>query len=198
MVQRLRAVYRRRLQLGSSVALVNGTASVTTSSISAGTHSVYAIFESSNSQIFANSTAPTQSLIVSQAPLTVTADNQTKVYGTPNPAPTFTCSGFVNGDTVTSLPVQPSVTTTATNTSPIGPYPIIPYGPTSDGNYSVTYVNGTLTITQAVLTITANNQTMIHGRVPHADRFVQRVHQRRLDQQRDPIGPHALHSGCGQ
>src|SRR5207244_6902947 len=57
-------------------------------------------------------------LIVTKAPLTITADNKTKVYGAALPALTVTYSGLVNGDTpatFSSAPnTAPALSTTAT------------------------------------------------------------------------------------
>ncbi|MFH7018315.1 MBG domain-containing protein [Flavobacterium sp. FlaQc-47] len=101
-------------------------------------------------------------LTITAAVLTVTADNQTKTYGSANPALTASYSGFVNGDTSASLTTLPILSTTADSTSPIGTYPITASGVTSD-NYTFAYVDGNLTITAAVLTITADNQTKTYG-----------------------------------
>jgi hypothetical protein len=94
--------------------------------------------------------------------LTVTANNQTKVYGAANPALTVSYSGFVNGDTVTSLTTAPSVTTTATTASAVGTYPITASGAVS-ANYTISYVSGTLTVTPAALTVTADPKTRGYG-----------------------------------
>jgi hypothetical protein len=85
-------------------------------------------------------------LTVSKAPLTITADNKSKTRGTANPAFTASYSGFVNGDTVTSLDTAVAFSTTATTSSPVGSYPITPKS-AKDANYTVTFINGTLTIT---------------------------------------------------
>ena len=95
--------------------------------------------------------------------LTIASDNKSKVYGAPMPSLTATGTGFLNGDTLGSLPVQPTLSTTATATSDVGTYPIIVSGPAVDGNYAVTYTNGKLTITPATLTFVANGQTMVYG-----------------------------------
>ncbi len=60
---------------------------------------------------------------VAPAPLTITADSQYMPIGGPMPALTFTCSGLVNGDTSASLTTQPTVSTTATATSPVARTP---------------------------------------------------------------------------
>ncbi len=103
-------------------------------------------------------------MTVTQAPLTITANNQTKVYGAALPALTATYTGFVNGDTSTSLTTQPTLASTATASSHVSgnPYSITASGAV-DADYSITYVPGTLTVTTASLTITANNQTKVYG-----------------------------------
>jgi hypothetical protein len=101
-------------------------------------------------------------LTVGKATLTVTADNKTMPLGGPLPALTFTYSGFVNGDNPSSLTTQPTATTTATAASPAGGYPITPHGGSSP-NYTFSYVNGTLAVAQAVLTITANPAGSVYG-----------------------------------
>jgi hypothetical protein len=100
-------------------------------------------------------------LTVTPAPLTITADNKTKVYGQPNPALTASYSGFVNGDT-SAVVSGLTLSTTATTGSGIGNYPITPSGATAT-NYTISYVSGSLTVTRAPLTITADNQSKVYG-----------------------------------
>ena len=76
----------------------------------------------------------------------ITADSKSKVVNTANPPLTFTAVGFVNGDTVSSLSTQPTLTTTATMNSLVGTYPITASG-AIDANYAISYVAGTLTVT---------------------------------------------------
>ena len=101
-------------------------------------------------------------LTIGQAPLTITADNQTLVYGATIPVLTASYSGFVNGDNTASLTTPPTITSTGTSTSPAGTYAITASGAV-DPNYAITYVAGTLSIGKAPLTITANDQTTIYG-----------------------------------
>src|SRR5208337_2782586 len=75
---------------------------------------------------------------------------QTKVYGAALPTLTASYSGFVNGDTSASLTTQPTLTTPATTGTHVG-------------SYTITFKNGTLTITPAPLTITANNDSKAYG-----------------------------------
>ena len=99
---------------------------------------------------------------VTKATLTVTANNQTKVYGTPNPALTVSYSGFVAGDNTGSLATQPTASTTALTSSPVGTYPITVSGGVS-ANYNFVYVAGTLTVTKATLTVTADDKSKVYG-----------------------------------
>jgi hypothetical protein len=101
-------------------------------------------------------------MTVGKAPLTITADNKSMPLGGPLPTLTITYTGFVNGDTASNLTSQPTATTTATATSAAGAYPITPAGAASP-NYTFTYVNGTLTVAKAILTITANPASSIYG-----------------------------------
>jgi 6-phosphogluconolactonase (cycloisomerase 2 family) len=106
-------------------------------------------------------TANNGSLTVSPAPLTVTANNATRAFGAPNPPFTGTIVGIKNGDNITA-----TYSTPATATSPAGTYPIIPalVDPTGKlGNYTVSINNGTLTVTTAILTVTANNASRFYG-----------------------------------
>ena len=57
-------------------------------------------------------------------------------------------SGFVNGDTPASLTSLPVLTTTATDSSPVGTYPIHVSGAAAT-NYIIQYVDGTLTVLPA-------------------------------------------------
>src|SRR5205814_522711 len=97
-----------------------------------------------------------------KAALTIAADNQTRLYGATSPALTVTYAGFVNGDTSASLTTPPTVTTTATVASAVGTYPITVNGAVS-ANYTMSYVAGTLTVTPAALTITADDKTRAYG-----------------------------------
>jgi len=92
----------------------------------------------------------TVTINVSKATLTITADNKMKLVGDPNPALTFTPAGFVNGDSATVLTGAPSLSTTATTGSPVGNYPItITQGTLGAADYAFTFVNGTLSVTEA-------------------------------------------------
>ena len=103
-------------------------------------------------------------LSVTPAPLTIQANDQVRNINQANPAFTASYSGFVNGDDPSSLDTPPTITTPATPTSPPGTYPIIPSG-AADSNYAMSYVNGTLTVTnKQVPTVTwANPAAIVYG-----------------------------------
>ena len=87
--------------------------------------------------------------------VTVTANSFTREYGDDNPQFTYTTSG----GTITGTP---KITCSATKTSPVGTYTIkIEKGSVTNDN--VTYVDGTLTITKAPLTISAGTYTKKQG-----------------------------------
>ena len=103
-------------------------------------------------------------LNVTPAPLTITANNQNKVYGAALPSLTASYTGFVNGDTSASLTTQPILSTAATAASHVAgnPYPITASG-AGDSDYVISYTAGHLTVTPAPLTITANSATKPYG-----------------------------------
>src|SRR6185437_15277386 len=94
-------------------------------------------------------------LTVNPALLTVTASNETRLYGDPNPAFAFSITGFVNGETSAVLTGSPVCTTAADPTTAVGTYPITcTQGTLSAQNYTFTFVSGALNITPAPLTAT--------------------------------------------
>ncbi len=98
--------------------------------------------------------------------ITVTANNASKTYGAANPSFSASYSGFIDGDTSgTALTGSPSLTTTATSSSNVGTYTITSAAGSlaSAMGYTFNYVNGTLTVTTAPLTITASNQSKTYG-----------------------------------
>jgi Concanavalin A-like lectin/glucanases superfamily/Bacterial Ig-like domain (group 3)/MBG domain (YGX type) len=148
------------VNLGGPVTLSSGTASVATATLSAGQHTVTAIY-TSNTSDFAGSGANPLLQTVTPAALTVTADNKTKVYGAAVPSLTGIVVGLQNNDVVTA-----TFSTLATAASAVGTYAIT--ASLNDpgnklGNYTVTIQPGTLTVTQAVLTVAADNKTMTSG-----------------------------------
>jgi 6-phosphogluconolactonase (cycloisomerase 2 family) len=101
-------------------------------------------------------------LTVSPAPLTVTINNASRVYGSANPTLNGTITGLKNGDSITAAYSSASVTAS------VGTYQITPTF-TDPGaklpNYTVSLVGGTLTVTPAPLTVTAVGGTRVYGGV---------------------------------
>ena len=106
-------------------------------------------------------TLHTGTLTVGTNVLTVTADNKTIVYGTADPAFTFTYAGFQAGDTPASLTTQPTCQVAVAHNA-VGTFPITCSGGVDD-NYVFTYVSGTLTVTPRALTVTPANKTKVYG-----------------------------------
>ena len=111
-----------------------------------------------------------QTLTVSKAPLTITADNKVKNEGEPMPVLTANYNGFVNGENANNITTKPVVTTTATANSGIGTYSINANGALSN-NYSFTYIPGKLTVlpsegnTKDKLLVFAPNSSSITVRI---------------------------------
>ncbi len=92
---------------------------------------------------YSAATPLTVSFSVNKASLNVTANNVSVAQGSPIPALTYTIAGFVNGDTQAVVTGSPILTSTATNNSPIGQYPItLAAGTLSAANYSFNLVSG--------------------------------------------------------
>src|SRR6185295_16072740 len=84
------------------------------------------------------------------------------------PVLTASYTGFLNGDTESVLSGSPILNTTAdtTSTVPGGPYPIeVVQGTLSATNYQFAFTNGQLTVTKAVLTVTAENKSRVYSTV---------------------------------
>lgn len=149
-------------------ALVNGDAvtSVTLASAGAATGAgatTYSIAASaatgSGLSNYALSYAP-GTLTVGKQTLTVTANDATRKYGAPNPAFGASYAGFANGETLANSGVSgaPALSTSATGSSPVGPYAISAApGTLTATNYDFAFAPGTLAVTQAtpVVTVTA-------------------------------------------
>ncbi|MBU6399913.1 MAG: putative Ig domain-containing protein, partial [Verrucomicrobia bacterium] len=147
---------------GDTLASLSGTLTFTTSATAASPVGTYTIVPGGLSSPNYTITFSNGALTITAAPLTITANNQSKVYGAALPALTVSYSGFVNGDTPASLTTPPTITTTASVSSPVGTYAITASG-AADPNYTISYVAGTLTVTSAPLAITANNQSKVYG-----------------------------------
>jgi hypothetical protein len=113
------------------------------------------------------------SFTVNPAGLTITASSVlSKTYGatyafdTTPPSSDFSVSGLKNSDTVASISfTSAGAPASAAISTPGSPYAVVPSAAqgTGLGNYTINYVNGSLAVTPALLTITAKNINKTYG-----------------------------------
>ena len=96
---------------------------------------------------------------ITKATLNIVADAKTKVYGTADPALTYTVTGLANGDD------QTVVTGTLTRTAGenIGTYDIEQGTLAVSGNYDIAYTGADFNITKATLNIIADAKSKAYG-----------------------------------
>lgn len=101
-------------------------------------------------------------LTVTPAPLTIKANDATRQYFSDDPSFGYTCNGFVNGENDDVLSPKPTLATSANKSSSVGTYPIKASG-ASNSNYSISYVDGTLTITPRTLYASVGNYERLYN-----------------------------------
>jgi hypothetical protein len=122
--------------------------------LSVGSQELSVTFTPTDTQDF-TSTTKTVSLTVTDAVLTVEANNFTRLYGTVNPVFTGSVTGQRDGDTFTE-----TFATTASILSPVAQYSIIPTASGTDlGDYMEVVQNGTLSIVKAPVITTTTVST---------------------------------------
>ena len=103
-------------------------------------------------------------LTITPAGLIVTAGSTNKVYGQTKlfAGTEFTTTGLTNGDSVASVTLTSGG---ATNSATVGSYSINPTNAVSSAlsNYTFSYVPGTLTVTPAVLGVSADTKSRVYG-----------------------------------
>ena len=102
-----------------------------------------------------------QAFTVGRPALTVKGADQSRGYGDPTPALTGSLAGVVNGD-----PISATYATEASVTSGVGSYAIVPSLVDPSGrlsNYTVTILDGTLTITPAFIAVVADDASRKYG-----------------------------------
>ena len=128
--------------------------------LTAGAYTLNTTFTPTDTTDYSTATK-TVSLTVNPAPLSLTANNATRIFGTVNPVFTGTVTGAQTGDTFTE-----AFTTTATSLSNVGTYPIVPSVTGSNlASYTQTATNGSLSITQAGSTtaLTLSSTSILPG-----------------------------------
>ncbi len=113
--------------------------------------------------ILANTTSQAN---ITPASLTVIANNASKTYdgSVYNGGNGVSYSGFVNNETASVLNGSLSYVGTSQSATNVGSYVITPSG-LSSGNYTLSYVDGALTITPKALSVTAESKTRTYGEV---------------------------------
>ncbi|MGD0493403.1 MAG: YDG domain-containing protein [Steroidobacteraceae bacterium] len=150
--------------LGQNTSILTGTATWTSPATASSNAGQYAIdgsgYSAGSNYTFAQAAGNATALTVTPAALTVTANNETTTYnGTGfSGGNGVTYSGFVNGQGYGNLGGTLTYGGDSQGARNAGSYAITPGGLT-DGNYTITYVNGTLTIGKADLTLTTSNVT---------------------------------------
>jgi len=127
------------------------------------------------------------SLVISPAPLTVTASNASRAYGQTNPAFTGTITGLQDGDNITA-----TYSCSATSNSPVGTYSITPTLVDPNNrltNYMVSLSNGTLTVTMAA--------TLLNWITPSAITYGTALNSNQLDATANTLGSFAYGPSAG-
>jgi hypothetical protein len=150
-------------QPGDGVAGISGTPQFTTSAAATsniGTFTLNAALGSLLSEQGYQFTFNPGLLTITARPITVTANNLSRIYGNANPALTFTVGGqgLANGDQLSG-----ALATTANATTGVGTVAITQGSLAASSNYQLTFVGGLLTITQRLLTVTADDLSKLLG-----------------------------------
>ncbi|MFC3226481.1 MBG domain-containing protein [Marinibaculum pumilum] len=144
--------------LANGDTLAGGLATAATAASSVGS---YAITQGSLAASANYSLSFTEGqLQVAQRPLAVTADPQSRRYGDTNPALTYTIggAGLANGDTLSG-----GLATAATAASSVGSYAITQGSLAATANYSLSFTEGQLQVTQRPITVTAESLSRSYG-----------------------------------
>lgn len=122
--------------------------------LASGSHTLGADFTPTDA-INYNTVSASVNLTVTNAPLTIRAENKSREYLLPDPAFTVTYSGFVDDDTLADVITPPTIQTSATGPAIPGTYPITASGAVVP-NYDVTYIDGVLTVFATAPTVTVD------------------------------------------
>ena len=154
------------LLTGDEIESVTVTGSQTVAGSSNNVPSGAVIKNGNNEDVTANYeiTYVNGTLEVTQKALTITAGSDTKEYdGTALTKDTYTNTELATGDAITNVTVAGSQTV-AGNSNNVPSAAVIKNAGNEDvtASYNITYANGTLTVTQKALTITAGSDTKVY------------------------------------
>jgi hypothetical protein len=148
------------LESATSGTLAFGSAAGATSN--AGSYGIFGSGLTANhgNYVFEQAVPNSTALTVARAPLTVTIDDASRLYGSANPQFTATFSGFRNEDSLSAVSAY-AFFTDATLSSSVGEYAITGAG--ASQNYALNFVPGTLRVTPAPLTLAGLNVSSVYG-----------------------------------
>lgn len=143
---------------GEDASVLNSQPSTKTSATSTSNVGTYAITVSGGKAQNYTLSYEAGKLTVLPANLVVTVNDASRTYGDENPSFALTYSGLKNGETVPAWTTAPTFTTDATKTSDAGTYEVDVIA--EPKNYTITTKQkGTLTVTQAPLTLKVDDAT---------------------------------------
>ncbi len=132
---------------------------------------------------FNAATSESMNLTVDAAPLTITANNVSSIYGdgtTLNNATGFTANGLVNGETIGSVTLATNATLSNTGNWNAGSWAITPSNAVTSGvinpefettfaasNYDITYNTGMLNVAQVTPVLTVTDAGGIYNATPY-------------------------------
>src|SRR5206468_500589 len=158
--------------VGVSVSAGSASATFGLTDIGVDTYTIEAVYSDSGASAnFNGSLDATHTLTVSPAHLTVTGTAKRRLCSGGNPALDAAISAFANGETLGTSGVTGSascgVAGTVTSASPVGGYTITcTIGTLAATNYdfpAANFATGTLTVSPAHLTVTANAKGRLYG-----------------------------------
>uniref|UniRef100_UPI00293171E5 beta strand repeat-containing protein n=1 Tax=Pedobacter heparinus TaxID=984 RepID=UPI00293171E5 len=151
------------IQNGDNITLTRNSTGTAATAVAGTTYPIVATLADPDSKL-ANYTLtnPNGVLTVTAKTLTITASARTKTYGdaVTFAGTEFTTAGLINGNTVTGVTLS-STGAVATATVAGSTYPIVPAVAIGTGlnNYTITYVNGALTVDPKALVVVNTNRS---------------------------------------
>jgi hypothetical protein len=146
---------------GDTAGVVSGVSlsTPTGASATAGSHTITATGGTASNYTV---TPVNGTLTVNKAPLVMVADDKSKVYGASEPVLTAsTAAGQLKYSDTLSVVTSLSLTTATGAAATAGTHAITGTG--SAANYAISVTSGTLSVSKAPLTITADNKTRTYG-----------------------------------
>ena len=154
------------LKLSDTASIVSGLdfSTAATSSSNVGSYAVSVLGGALSSSNYTIASRVDGTLAVNPAPLTVTVDNASRLYGDANPSFSATVTGLKLSDTA-SIVSGLNYSTAATPPSNVGNYAVGVLGGTlASSNYTIaSRLDGTLTVNPAPLTVTVDNASRLYG-----------------------------------